>query len=333
MSILQTIGVRIAGVGSAVPPRRLTNKDLEKLIDTSDEWIVKRTGIHERRVVDPETEGTFTLARDALKEALDNSGMKGSDLDLVILGSVTSEMTCPSTACRIVDALGAVPAPAFDLVAACSGFVYSINIADSLIRSGRFRCVGVIGCDAMSTMVDYSERSVSILFGDAAGAVVLVADEDPTLGCLYQSMYSDGGLWESLYAPRRPQEVHENDKDNPIRLNNLRMNGREVYKFAVGKFQDVIREALEETGLTVDDISQFVVHQSNTRIIDAAKERLGLPDEKVYINIDHYGNSSGGSVGLCLAQLWEAGKIKRDEYIMMVAIGGGMTWCANIWKV
>ena len=222
---------------------------------------------------------------------------------------------------------------AFDLVAACSGFVYSINIADSLIRSGRFRTVGVIGCDAMSTMVDYSERSVSILFGDAAGAAVLVADEDPTLGCLYQSMYSDGGLWKSLYAPRRPQEVHESDKDNPIRLNNLRMNGREVYKFAVVKFQDVIREALEETGLTVDDISQFVVHQSNTRIIDAAKERLGLPDEKVYINIDHYGNSSGGSVGLCLAQLWEAGKIKRDEYIMMVAIGGGMTWCANIWKV
>ena len=333
MNTLQTIGVRIAGVGSAVPPRRLTNKDLEKLIDTSDEWIVKRTGIHERRVVDPETEGTFTLARDSLKEALDNANMKGSDLDLVILGSVTSEMTCPSTACRIVDALGAVPAPGFDLVAACSGFVYSINIADSLIRSGRFRCIGVIGCDAMSTMVDYTERSVSILFGDAAGAAVIVADEDPTLGCVHQSMYSDGGMWESLYAPRRPQEIHESDKDNPIRLNNLRMNGREVYKFAIGKFQDVIREALEATGLSVDDISQFVVHQSNTRIIDAAKDRLGLPDEKVYINIDRYGNSSGGSVGLCLAELWKAGKIKRGEYVMMVAIGGGMTWCANVWKV
>jgi len=330
----QQFGVRIAGSGSAVPDRVLSNFDLEKMVDTSDEWITQRTGIRERRIVDPESEGTFTLSRDALAKALDDAGMKASELDLIIVGSVTSEMTCPSTACRVADDLGASPAGAFDLVAACSGFVYSINLADSLVRSGRHNAIGVIGCDTLSTIVDYQERSVSILFGDAAGAVVLTRDDDePTLGCQYQTLHSDGSLWPSLYIPRRPQEVPPGDEDNPVRIGHLRMQGREVYKFAVTKFRETIEDALAATGLGVDDIAQFVCHQSNLRIIDSAKEKLGLPDEKVHVNIDRFGNCSAGSAGLVFDQLWQAGKIKRGDTVLMVAFGGGLTWASNVWKL
>jgi 3-oxoacyl-[acyl-carrier-protein] synthase-3 len=326
-------GVRIAGVGSAVPERRLTNADLEKMVDTNDEWIVKRTGIHERRIVDQATEGTFTLSRDALSKALDDAGMRAEELDLIILATVTMEMTCPSVSCRVAAAVGATEAGAFDMVAACSGFVYGTNIADSLIRSGRYRSIGVIGCDTMSTVLDYSDRSVSILFGDAAGAVVLVRDEDPGIGCIFQTTKSKGDVWESLYIPRREQEVPEFDRDNAIDLGCLRMNGREIFKFAVKQFGQVIEEALEKTGLTVDEVSQFICHQSNLRIIEAAKTRIGLPDDKVFINIDKYGNSSAGSVGLCLDQLWRAGKVQQGDHIMMVAFGGGLTWASGVWKL
>jgi 3-oxoacyl-[acyl-carrier-protein] synthase-3 len=326
-------GVKIAGVGSAVPDRVLSNADLEKMVDTNDEWIVQRTGIRERRIVDQSSEGTFTLSRDALRRALDHAGMAASDLDLVIVASVTGEMTCPSVACRVSDSLGAAPAGAFDVVAACSGFVYALNIADAMVRSGRYARVGVVGCDALSTVVDYTERSVSILFGDAAGAAILLADDDPNRGCLFQTLRADGSLWPSLYMPRRPQEIPEADRCNPIRLGCLRMNGREVYKFAVTKFREVIEEALAATGLRVDQISQFICHQSNVRIIDAAIERVGLPREKVYINIDRFGNSSAGSVPLCLDQLWKAGKIREGDVIMFVAFGGGLTWASTVWRV
>ena len=327
-------GVRIRGVGSAVPPGTLTNLDLQRMMDTTDEWIVQRTGIHQRRVVDPKVEGTYTLSRDALKRAVDDAGMTAGDLDLIIVATVTGEMTCPSVACRVADALGAAPTPAFDLVAACSGFVYATNLADSLIRSGRYRTIGVVGCDAMSTVLDYTDRTVSILFGDAAGSVILARDDDdPTCGCIYQLQGADGSMWESLYMPRRCQEVPEQDRDNPIRMGCLRMNGREIFKFAVKKFAEIMDDTLQATGLTIDQISQFICHQSNVRIIEAAKERLGLPAEKVYINIDQYGNSSAGSVGLCLDQLWQAGRIKRDDHIMMVAFGGGLTWGSGVWKV
>ena len=326
-------GIRLAGVGSAVPETVLSNGDLEKMMDTSDEWIVQRTGIRERRVVDPKVEGTFTLSRDALRNALEDADMKPTELELIIVATVTAEMTCPSTACRISQTLGAQPAGAFDLVAACSGFVYGINVADALLRSGQYKTIGVVGCDAMSTVCDFSERSVSILFGDAAGSVVLTRTDDPSVGCIYQSTQADGSMWESLYMPRREQDIPEHDRDNPIKLGCLRMNGREIYKFAISKFRKVIEDALEATGLTVDDISQFVCHQSNVRILESAKERLGLPDDKVYINIDRYGNSSAGSVGLCLDQLWRAGKIQRGDYVLLVAFGGGLTWAASVWKL
>lgn len=327
-------GVRIAGVGSAVPDKVLTNFDLETMVDTSNDWIVQRTGIHERRIVDPAKEGTYTLGRDALKRALASAGMKGSDLDMVIFASVTAEMTCPSNACRVALEVGATPAGAFDLVAACCGYVYALNVGEALVRSGRLRNVAIIGCDAMTTICDYTERSVSILFGDAGGAAILTRDEaHPDVGCLYQTLHSDASMWESLYIPRRDQEIPEKDKDNPIRKGCLRMNGREVYKFAVTKFREVIEDALTATGLGVDQISQFICHQSNIRIIEAAMERLSLPKEKVHINIDKFGNSSAGSVGLCFDQLWQAGKVKRGDHVIFVAFGGGLTWASSVWKL
>jgi 3-oxoacyl-[acyl-carrier-protein] synthase-3 len=326
--------VRLAGCGSAVPEKRLTNDDLAGMMDTSDEWIVQRTGIRERRIVDPEKgEGELSLATEALRSAIDDAGMVPSDLDLIIHASVTSEMTCPSNACRIIAALDAQPAGGFDLVAACSGFVYAMNVADSLIRSGRYRSIGVVGCDAMSTAIDYTDRSVSILFGDAGGAAVLVRDPDPNRGCIHQTMNGDGRSWPSLFIPNSPSDIPKDFSDSGARMGTLRMDGREVYKFAVGKFREVIEDALAATGLSVDDISQFVCHQSNIRIIQSAMEKIGLPPEKVYINIDRFGNSSAGSVGLCLDQLWKAGKVNEGETIILVAFGGGLTWSSSVWKV
>lgn len=327
------IGVRMAGVGSAVPERRLTNADLEKMMETSDDWIVQRTGIHERRIVDTATQGTYTLSRDALQKALADAKIDASELDLIIVATCTQEMTCPSTACRVAAALGAHRAGAFDLLAACSGFVYALNVADTMIRSGRYRTVGVVGCDALSTVVDYTERSVSILFGDGGGAAVLQADPDPGRGCLYQTLQADASNWEMLYMPRRMNEVPPEDVDNPIRLGCLRMNGREVYKFAVKKFGEVIEDALTKTGLTADQVSQFICHQSNERIIASAKEKFGLPDEKVHINIDHFGNTSAGSIGLVLDELWRAGRVKTGDHVVFVAFGGGLTWASSVWRV
>lgn len=328
-----SVGVRLVATGSAVPDRELHNSDLERMMDTSCEWIEQRTGIKSRRIVDPAKEGTFTLARDALAKALDSAAMKGSDLDLVLVASCTQEMSCPSVACRVAAAVGAVPTPAFDLVAACSGFVYAMNVADSLVRSGRFRSIGVVGCDAMTTVVDYDDRSVSILFGDAGGAAILVADPDPGRGCIHQSLGADGTNWESLYLPRRAQDVPSADRSNPIRLGCLRMNGREVFRFAVTKFREVIEEALTATGLSPNEVSQFICHQSNIRIIDAAIEKIGLPRDRVWVNIDRFGNSSAGSVALCLDQVWRAGKIPVGEPMVMVAFGGGLTWASSVWRV
>ncbi len=326
-------GVRLAGTGSAVPETVWTNDDLAKRLDTSDEWISQRTGIRSRHVSVVGPESAFSLQRDAIQRALDDAGLKASDLDLVIVASVTSEMTCPSNACRVSEAIGAAPAGAFDLVAACSGFVYALNLADSLIRSGRHHRIAVCGCDAMSNVVDFSERTVSVLFGDAAGAAILVRDEDPNRGCCYQTIQADGASWRSLYLPRVASDIPPEAPEADIELGFLRMDGREVYRFAVTKFREVIEDALEQASLSVDDVAQFICHQSNIRIIESAKEKLGLPDDKVYVNIDRYGNTSAGSVGLCLDEVRRAGRISEGDTIILVAFGGGLTWASSVWNL
>lgn len=327
-------GVRLAGSGAAAPAGTLSNADLQRMgMDTTDEWIQQRTGIKRRHVCDHDVDTQASLAISAMRQALGRASMDAGELDLLINATVTPEMSCPSNACRIAAALGATPAPAFDLTAACSGFMYGLNVADSLIRSGRHRKVGVIGCDVLSRVVDYDDRTVSILFGDGAGAVVLSADDDPGRGCLHQAMGADGSGWHSLYMPVRAQDVPASDADNPIRLGCLRMNGREVYRFAVKKFEQVIREALEATNLQVDDVAQFVCHQSNVRIIEAAKERIGLPDDKVHVNIDEYGNTSSGSIGLVYEDLVRAERVKEGDIVVFVAFGGGLTWASSVWRL
>ena len=327
-------GTRIVSTGSAIPPKVITNFDLAKIMDTSDEWIHQRTGIKERHVSNQEEgEGTISLAIQAAANAFERSGMDPADLELVICATCTQEMTCPSVACRITERIGSKNSVAFDIAAACSGFLYALNLAESLIRAGRYKNALIIGADAMSTVMDYSDRSVSILFGDAAGATVITRDENPERGCIYQIMGANGVGWESLYMPRREVDVPESDKENPIKLGNLRMNGREVFKFAVKKFQAVIEETLEKSNHTIDDVSLMICHQSNLRIIESAREKLGIAEDKVYVNIHRVGNSSAGSIGLCLDELNSSGRIKEGELVLFVAFGGGMTWASSLWRV
>ncbi len=324
-------GVRILGTGSAIPSGILDNATLAARFDVDEEWIHQRTGIRERRICQ-DGESTFTLQVQALERALESAGVDAADLSMVVAASVSSEMTCPSNASRVSEAVGAPGAGAFDLVAACSGFVYAMNTAECLVRSGRYETIAVVGCDSMSLISDANHRGSAILFGDAAGAAILQRCDDPEIGCFYQVMGGDSTQWPTLYIPRREEDEVEGDGFD-LALGMLRMKGKEVYKFAVKKFQEVAEDLLRETGLGVDDISQFICHQSNARIIESAQTKLGLPPEKVYMNIDRYGNSSSGSVGLCLDELWRSGRISRGDVIVMLAFGGGLTWASGAWRI
>lgn len=327
-----TRGTRIAGTGSALPEKRLTNADFERLVDTSDEWIRQRTGIIERRIAGAD-DTSVSLASTALKSALEAASLRPDDLDLIICGTCTGEMNCPSTAARIGDAVGCGVVGAFDVNAACCGFVYSLNMADTLVRSGRANRVGVIGVEMLTRMVDYQERGTSIMFGDGAGAAVVVADPDPARGCIYQTMLGDGRQWRKLYRPFKPSDVPPGDEDHPVRIGYLRMHGREIYKFAVTQFQDCIREALDATGLEVDDVQQYICHQSNLRIIESAVEKLHLPQDRVYVNIHRVGNTSSASVGICLDECARAGKAEPGKPIVLVAFGAGVTWATSVWNM
>ncbi len=324
-------GVVIAGTGISLPERVLTNEDLTRLVDTSDEWITQRTGIHTRRIVEGDTT-VRDLARQALQNALDAASIPAADLDLVILATITPEMVCPSTAARVVDELGATPAGAMDLSAACSGFVYALNVASSLIEAGHYRTVGVIGAETLSKIVNYADRRTCILFGDGAGAAVLTASDDPSRGCLFQKMHSDGSLWGELYVPRFESHLPENDNFTGA-YNTLQMNGREVYKFAVTTTQKMMAEALDAAEVDANDLAVVISHQSNQRILESARDRFGLPVDKLYINIDRYGNTSAASAPICLHEAYEQGKIHEGDLVLFCAIGGGMTWATSLWRM
>lgn len=330
------IGVRLAGTGLGLPAGKLTNADLEKLMDTSDEWIVQRTGIRERRVIDQSKgESTCWMATAALANALERSGKKPTDLDLVICATMTPEMFCPATACRVVDNLKAGQAGAFDLSAACSGFVFGMNLAHELIRGGAYRTIGVIGADALSTLMDYSTagRSTAIIFGDAAGAAVFTADENPALGVLAQAMHADGSGWKDIYVPTCARDFPAGVAPDEAKFGKVQMNGGTVFKFAVGTFPELIQETLDKAGLKPADIDMFVCHQSNARILHAARDRFGVPEDKLYINIDRYGNTVGASVPLCLHELIMQGRVKPGMKVMFVAFGGGLTWGSSLWQL
>jgi 3-oxoacyl-[acyl-carrier-protein] synthase-3 len=329
-------GVRLAGTGSALPKTVLTNQDLEKMMDTTDEWIVQRTGIKTRHRINPELhESTWTLAAEALKNALADAKMSPSELDLVIVATMTAEMQCPAAACLVANHLGLGHAGAMDLNAACSGFVFGLNMAHDLIRGGAYRTIGLVGADCLTTLMDYSTagRGTAIIFGDGAGAAVLRATDDATKGILAQSMHADGTGWKDIYVPEAARDFPEGVACDASKFHKVQMNGAGVFRFAVGTFPDLIQETLDKAKLSAEDVDVFVCHQSNRRILEAARERFGIPEEKLYINIHRVGNTVAASVPLCLDELRRAGRVREGMKVMFVAFGGGLTWGSSLWQV
>jgi 3-oxoacyl-[acyl-carrier-protein] synthase-3 len=324
-------GAIITGTGSHVPERRLTNDDLSKMIDTNDEWIVQRTGIRERRIAGPE-DTTASLATAAARKALAAAELDPKELDLVVCGTITPEMAFPSTACFVAASLGLDSTPAFDIAAACSGFLYTLETASNFIKSGGYRNVLAIGAETLSRITDYKDRGSCILFGDGAGAVVMQRSNDPKRGLIYSSLHADGHGWEMLCC--KPGSRFPVDEALLAdRKQYMTIKGREVYKFAVQRFEELIEDAMRKCELTPDKIKLIVPHQVNQRIIDSAMDKLGLPAEKVFVNIDKYGNTSAASVPIALDEAWRAGKIQGGDALVFVAFGAGLTWANAVVRV
>jgi 3-oxoacyl-[acyl-carrier-protein] synthase-3 len=323
----------ITGHGSYAPAGILTNEDLAKMVDTSDEWINTRTGI-KRRHICGEKDSTATLATEAAKKALAMAGLKPTQIEVIIVATITPEMVFPSTACFVQQNLGAKKAWAFDLMAACSGFIYGLSIAQQYLESGRFHNVLLIGAETLTKITNYKDRTSCILFGDGAGAVIVEAQEakegQTQSGIIYSTMYADGSNWQSLncqaYGSRNPIS---RPLDNPNKVY-MEIKGREVYQQAVRRIVETVTECLEKCNLTLDDIKMVVSHQMNARIIESAAKRLELPPEKYFINITEYGNTSAASVPLAFDQAIREGKIKRGDIIILVAFGAGLTWGASV---
>ena len=315
------IYARIAGTGSYLPEKVLTNDDLAKMVDTSDEWIAARTGIRERHVA-AEGETTSDLGYRAALRALEAAGVAADELDLIVVGTTTPDLIFPSTACLIQHKLGVAGCPAFDVNAACSGFIYALTIADKFIRSGAAKTALVIGAETLTRMLDWNDRGTCVLFGDGAGAVVLKADADT--GILSTHMHADGSKKELLWNPVgvsagfRPEE-----KNAGVRV---MMTGNEVFKHAVKALDSVVDEALESNGLDRSALDWLVPHQANLRIIEATAKRLAMPMDRVIVTVDRHGNTSSGSVPLALDEAVRSGRVQRGQLVLLEAFGGGFTW-------
>jgi len=318
---------RIAGTGSYLPEKVVTNADLEKIVDTSDEWIASRTGIRERRrAADGETTGD--LAFYAATHALEAAGIKASDLDLIVLGTTTPDLIFPSTACLLQHRLGANGCAAFDVNAACSGFVYALGVADQFVRGGQAKRALVVGSETLSRMIDWTDRATCVLFGDGAGAVVLEASSEP--GIITTKLHADGGYKHLLYNPVGVSAGFNDDEPN----NGIRvmMTGNEVFKVAVKTLDRIVGETLEAAGMHESDVDWLIPHQANLRIIEATARRLGLSMDRVIVTVDRHGNTSSGSVPLALDEAVRSGKIQRGQTILLEAFGGGFTWASALLK-
>jgi 3-oxoacyl-[acyl-carrier-protein] synthase-3 len=318
----------ILGTGSELPAKVVTNRDLEKMVDTSDEWITVRTGIKERRVLE-EGKGNADMAFEAAKRALSDAGMEGKDLDAIIMGTVSPDYPFPSSACVLEDMLGARNAFSFDVSAACSGFLNAISVADLYIRAGKINNALVVGSDTLSRLLNWQDRTTCILFGDGAGAVVLGASENGS-GILSTKLRTDGAYAKTLYVPAggslkpaTPQTVRNNE-------HTITMNGKEVFKIAVRSMEEISRQALEEAGVTIEQVSLVVPHQANKRIIVALAERLGVPMERVMVNLEKYGNTSAASIPVALDEARKQGRIKAGDIVLINAFGAGFAWGASV---
>jgi len=319
----------LLGTGSAVPPTVMTNHDLEKIVETSDEWITTRTGIKERRVLD-EKKATSDLALEASQRALEDAGLDVGDLEAIIVGTCTPDYLFPSMACVLEGKLGARGVFSFDVNAACSGFLNALSIADSFIRTQRVRKVLVVGSDVLSRFLNWKDRTTCILFGDGAGAVVLGASDEPGRGILSTRLQTDGSYAETLYiragGSKRPA-THTTVENSE---HSISMNGKEVFKVAVRSMEEISRRVLAEAGVTIEDLSYVVPHQANRRIIVALASRLGVPMEKVAVNVNKYGNTSAASVPVALDEIRKEGRVGPDDTILLNAFGAGFAWGASV---
>lgn len=323
--------VMILGTGRAVPDKVLTNADLEKLVDTTDRWIVERTGIRERRVAEPGVP-LSELATEAAVAALADAGLAAADIDLIIVGTVTGDMKFPATACIVQDRIGAGRAVAFDLSAACAGFLYSLQVGAGLMTTAGYRHALIIGGDVLTSMVNWDDRDTCVLFGDGAGAVVLgpaAGDQ----GLLATYLRSNGTHHRLLYNPGcgslnppTPANVQE-------KIHTIRMEGRDVFRHAVVAMSDALQQVLSASGMTVDDLDLLIPHQANLRIIEAVVKRVGAPLDKVYVNVDRFGNTSAGSIPIALDEARRSGRIASGDTVGMVTFGAGFTWASGILRL
>lgn len=318
----------INGIGAFVPDKIITNSDLEKLVDTSDEWIRSRTGIAERRVVS-NGENASDLAIKSAEKALKMAKIRKEDVDLLLVATASPEMIFPSTSCRVAHKLGIKNVPAFDISAACSGFVYGLAVGAQFINAGTYKTVLLIGTEALSRFVDWTDRNTCVLFGDGAGAVVLQEAEEG-FGILASFLSSDGSGGDLLKIPAGGSLIPGNEDTVRNRMHSIKMNGNEVFKFAIYAMEDAANKVLEIAGLTMDEVDFVIPHQANKRIIEAAVSRLNLDPSRIVSNIEKYGNTSTASIPLALEEIWKDGRLKRGKVIMLVGFGAGLTWGANL---
>jgi 3-oxoacyl-[acyl-carrier-protein] synthase III len=315
---------RISGTGRSLPEKVLTNFDLEKMVDTTDEWIVTRTGIRERRIA-REDEYLSQFASEAARQALAMAGVDAADVDLLIVATVTPDQPIPSTACFVQHAIGAKKAAAFDMAAGCSGFIYALSVADQYIRNGAAKHVLVVGGEVLSKFMDWKDRATCVIFADGAGAVLLSAEESGR-GLLSTAIHADGSMADFITLPGGGSKIPVTHAMIDENLHTIKMKGNETYKIAVRSIEGACREAIELGGLTPADVRWFVPHQANTRIITAVASRLGWPPENIYLNIDRIGNTSSGSIPIALDELVRAGKVAEGDVLLFAAFGAGLTW-------
>jgi 3-oxoacyl-[acyl-carrier-protein] synthase-3 len=323
--------VVIKGMGAYAPKNVVTNEDLSQIVDTSDEWIRTRTGIGERHLAD-ESETVSFMASEAAKEALENSGLSIEEIDLLIVATMTPDMLFPSTACLVQSKLGLKKVASFDIEAACSGFLYALEVGSSMLKAGAYKNALIIGSEKISGIVDWQDRTTCVLFGDGAGAAVLSKSEEPDIGVLGALLRADGDAAHLLHMPGGGSNIPASSESLDDRQHFLKMNGKEIFKVAVRYMEQATLDLLESKGLTIEEIDCVIPHQANMRIIDSLGERLGVPKEKFVNNLVRYGNTSAASIPIALTEAVKLGKLKKGDHLLLIAFGAGLTWGASLIK-